>query len=107
MKDNMSEKVGKKVKAEASANGLQITLETSKENLNTEKIPAFCDFRRVRSWVLVETWRQSDNISKQGIPISPELWGQIMKRNWMVAKKKAGEVCKPVSKEDLENLLNN
>jgi hypothetical protein len=70
-----------------------------------EEQKIFCDFKQVRRWIMQKVWAQSEILSKEGIPMTHELFSKLIKDAWQEAKEKSAKICPIVSYEKVKEIL--
>jgi len=68
-------------------------------------VPTICDFRGIREIVMKQTWEDADTLAARGVPLTSDLMGALIRRNWGKAKELARQQCRPVSPEEINKLL--
>ncbi len=69
------------------------------------QVPLVCDFRGIREVVMKQTWEDADRLAAKRIPLTSDLWGALVKRNWEKAKELAKQQCRPISADEINRLL--
>lgn len=69
------------------------------------QVPMVCDFRGIREVVMRQTWEDADKLASKGMPLTSDVFGALVKRNWGKAKELAKQQCRPISTEEINRLL--
>ncbi|MEM1944819.1 MAG: hypothetical protein QXX57_03670 [Nitrososphaerota archaeon] len=70
-----------------------------------ERIPRVCTFRGAREEVMNSVWEKARKLEAKGIPLSPEMFGVLVREEWRRVKQEAAKVCPIVSPEQIKMML--
>lgn len=69
------------------------------------EIPKVCSFRGARELVMERVWEKANKLEAKGIPMTHELFGQLIREEWKKVKEEARKVCPVISPEELRRVL--
>lgn len=68
-------------------------------------MPKVCSFRGAREIVMKRVWEKADKLEARGIPVTHELFGQLIKEEWKRVKDEAAKVCPIMSLEEVKKII--